>query len=73
MLRENDSLKSANEKLHIEKEKLLKSKDLADNQIGGLIKSLEALQKDVKEREHQVTMSSTNAFSSRICNVMKSQ
>ncbi|XP_065848417.1 uncharacterized protein [Euphorbia lathyris] len=54
MLRENDLLKTVNEKLNIEKEKLLKSKDLADIQISGLSKSLEALQKDVKEREHQI-------------------
>ncbi|WCJ25320.1 HEAT repeat-containing protein [Euphorbia peplus] len=54
MLRENDSLKSAKEKLDIEREKLSKSKDFADNQISALTKSLEALQKEVKEREHQI-------------------
>lgn len=54
MHRENESLIKENEKLNHEKEKLLKNKDLADTQISGLTKSLETLQKDLKERENQV-------------------
>lgn len=57
MLRENESLLKANESLNHEKEKLLKNKDLADNQIAGLSKSVEAVQKDLKDRENQVFLS----------------
>ncbi|RVW77484.1 LisH domain and HEAT repeat-containing protein KIAA1468-like [Vitis vinifera] len=52
MLRENESLLKANEKLNHEKECLLKNKDLADGQIKALTKSSEALQKDLKDREN---------------------
>jgi hypothetical protein len=54
MLRENESLLKTNERLNNEKEKLLIAKDLSDNQISGLTKSLEAMQKDLKDRESQV-------------------
>ncbi|KAF9683958.1 hypothetical protein SADUNF_Sadunf04G0068000 [Salix dunnii] len=54
MLRENESLLKANERLNNEKEKLLIAKDLSDNQISGLTKSLEAMQKDLKDRESQM-------------------
>lgn len=54
MLRENESLLKANEKLNHEKECLLKNKDLADGQIKALTKSSEALQKDLKDRENLV-------------------
>ncbi|KDP32988.1 hypothetical protein JCGZ_13019 [Jatropha curcas] len=43
MLRENESLKKVCDKLNREKEKLLKNKDFVD-------KTLEALQKDLKEK-----------------------
>ncbi|XP_043700989.1 RAB11-binding protein RELCH homolog isoform X2 [Telopea speciosissima] len=51
LIRENESLLKTNEKLNSEKESLLKSKDVADGQIMALTKSLEALQKDLKDRE----------------------
>uniref|UniRef100_A0A5B6Z3N2 LisH domain and HEAT repeat-containing protein KIAA1468 n=1 Tax=Davidia involucrata TaxID=16924 RepID=A0A5B6Z3N2_DAVIN len=51
MLRENESLLKLNERQKNEKESLLKNKDLADGQIMALTKSLEALQKDVKDKE----------------------
>ncbi|KAJ6402494.1 hypothetical protein OIU84_014568 [Salix udensis] len=54
MLRENESLLKANERLNNEKEKLLIAKDLSNNQINGLTKSLEAVQKDIKDRESQI-------------------
>ncbi|KAJ6707467.1 RAB11-BINDING PROTEIN RELCH [Salix viminalis] len=54
MLRENESLLKANERLNNEKEKLLIAKDLSNNQISGLTKSLEAVQKDLKDRESQI-------------------
>ncbi|XP_026386971.1 RAB11-binding protein RELCH homolog [Papaver somniferum] len=54
ILRENDTLLKAKEKLNLEMGSLLKNKDLADGQIMALTKSLEALQKDLKDRELQV-------------------
>lgn len=51
MIRDNESLLKANEKLNHEKECLQKNKDLADGQIAALTKSLESFQKDLKERE----------------------
>lgn len=54
MLRQNESLLESNERLKHDKEKLLKNKDMADNQISGLTKTLEAFQKDLKERENQI-------------------
>lgn len=54
MLRENESLLKTNERLNNEKEKLLIAKDLSDNQISGLTKSLEAMQKDLKDRDSQI-------------------
>ncbi|KAI3976543.1 hypothetical protein MKX01_008401 [Papaver californicum] len=54
ILRENDTLLKAKEKLNLEMDSLLKNKDLADGQIMALTKSLEALQKDLKDRELQV-------------------
>ena len=56
MLRENESLLKANEKLNHEKEFLLKNKDLADGQIMALTKSSEALQKDLKDKENMVIL-----------------
>lgn len=57
MLRENESLQKANEKLNHEKEYLLKNKDLADGQIMALTKSSEALQKDLKDKDNLVNLS----------------
>ncbi|XP_062150654.1 uncharacterized protein LOC133859309 [Alnus glutinosa] len=54
MLRENESLLKENERLNHEKELLLKNRDLADGQISALTKSLEALQKDLKDKENLV-------------------
>ncbi|KAM2061986.1 hypothetical protein ACFX1T_046982 [Malus domestica] len=54
MLRENDSLSKEKESLYLEKLSLLKNKDLAEGQISTLIKSLEALQKDLKDKENLV-------------------
>jgi len=51
---ESDTLLKANERLTQEKESLLKDKDLAYGQIGALTKSLEALQKDLKDKENMV-------------------
>ncbi|KAK2652317.1 hypothetical protein Ddye_012173 [Dipteronia dyeriana] len=51
MLRTNESLQKANERLHHENESVLKNKELSDGQISALTKSLEALQKDLKDRE----------------------
>ncbi|XP_061337410.1 uncharacterized protein LOC133284417 [Gastrolobium bilobum] len=53
-VRENETLLKANQRLNQEKESLLKDKDLADGQIGALTKSLDALQKDLKDKENLV-------------------
>ena len=62
MIRENDSLKNANESLNHEKECLLKNKDLAEGQMNALTKSLEAAQKDLKDKEKLVVLSNIIAF-----------
>ncbi|PSR87835.1 LisH domain and HEAT repeat-containing protein [Actinidia chinensis var. chinensis] len=51
MLRENESLQKENGKLKTDEASLLKSKDLADCQVTALTRSLEALQKDLKDKE----------------------
>ncbi|KAL6960962.1 hypothetical protein U1Q18_038727 [Sarracenia purpurea var. burkii] len=51
MLRENESLLKENDKLKNEKDSLLKNKDLADGQVMALTRSLETLQKDLKDKE----------------------
>ncbi|KAG5527992.1 hypothetical protein RHGRI_028804 [Rhododendron griersonianum] len=51
MLRENESLQKENDKLKHEKTTLLKSKDVADGQVTALTRSLETLQKDLKDKE----------------------
>lgn len=56
MLRENESLVKETEKLNSEKASLLKAKELADGQITILTKSLEAAQKDLKEKEGLVNL-----------------
>ncbi|KAI3935545.1 hypothetical protein MKW92_052777 [Papaver armeniacum] len=50
----SSTAEAAEEKLNLEMDSLLKNKDLADGQIMALTKSLEALQKDLKDRELQV-------------------
>ncbi|GMH04326.1 hypothetical protein Nepgr_006165 [Nepenthes gracilis] len=54
MLRENESLLKANDKLNHEKEFLLKNKELADAHITALTNSIDNLQKDLKDRTIQV-------------------
>ncbi|XP_047152921.1 RAB11-binding protein RELCH homolog isoform X1 [Vigna umbellata] len=54
LLRENETLLNANKSLNQEKENLSKNKDLADAQIVTLTKSLDAMQKDLKDKENQV-------------------
>ncbi|XP_058737574.1 uncharacterized protein LOC131609798 [Vicia villosa] len=54
LLQENKTLLNSNQKLKLEKEALLKNKDLTDAQIGTLTKSLEAMQKDIRDKENQV-------------------
>ncbi|KAJ9562345.1 hypothetical protein OSB04_007505, partial [Centaurea solstitialis] len=54
MLKKNESLVKENDKLKHEKQSLLRSRDLADAQAVALKKSLESLQKDIKEKENLV-------------------
>ncbi|KAK7374867.1 hypothetical protein VNO80_08310 [Phaseolus coccineus] len=54
LLRENETLLNANTRLNQEKENLSKNKDLADAQILTLTKSLDTMQKDLKDKENQV-------------------
>ncbi|OMP04717.1 hypothetical protein COLO4_09374 [Corchorus olitorius] len=51
MMRENESLRKTIESVNHEKECLMKNKDLAEGQINALMKSLEATQKDLKDKE----------------------
>lgn len=62
MLRENESLLKANERLNHEKESLLKTKEISDGQISALTKSLEALHRDLKDKENLVVHSYWTAF-----------
>ncbi|XP_039054483.1 RAB11-binding protein RELCH-like [Hibiscus syriacus] len=54
MIRENESLQKANERLKYEKEILMKNKNLAEGQINALTKSLAATHKDLKDKENQI-------------------
>ncbi|KAL8231137.1 hypothetical protein R6Q57_000915 [Mikania cordata] len=54
MLKKNESLVKENDKLKLEKQSLLRSRDLADAQVVSVKKSLESLQKDIKEKENLV-------------------
>ncbi|RDX84637.1 LisH domain and HEAT repeat-containing protein, partial [Mucuna pruriens] len=54
LIRDNEALLNANKRLNQEKENLLKNKDLADAQIVDLTKSLDAMQRDLKDKENQV-------------------
>lgn len=51
MLREKESLLKENEELHNEKDCLLRNKEVVDGQITALSRSIDSLQKDVKEKE----------------------
>ncbi|XP_042500230.1 RAB11-binding protein RELCH-like isoform X2 [Macadamia integrifolia] len=51
LIQENGSLLKTIENLNSEMESLLKNKEVADGQIMALTKSLDALQKDLKDRE----------------------
>lgn len=57
MVRECELLQKENGKLKNENHNLLKMKDRADSQAVALMKSLEALQKDIKDKEIQVVFS----------------
>ncbi|KAL6007589.1 hypothetical protein ACLOJK_033088 [Asimina triloba] len=54
LIQERDSLLKENERLNHEKDSFLKNKDLADGQIIALTKSLESIQRELKDREKQV-------------------
>ncbi|KAG0464081.1 hypothetical protein HPP92_020150 [Vanilla planifolia] len=51
LIQENESLKKEKVELNKDKESLLKNKELSDGQIARLSKYLEAVQKDLKERD----------------------
>ncbi|KNA11926.1 hypothetical protein SOVF_130650 [Spinacia oleracea] len=51
MLKEKESLFKENEKLSHEKDCLLRNKEVADDQITALTKSIDSLQKEVKEKD----------------------
>lgn len=54
MLKTNELLLKENDELKHEKQSLLRSKDLAEAQVVTLKKSLENLQKDIKEKDNLV-------------------
>ncbi|XP_010549912.1 PREDICTED: lisH domain and HEAT repeat-containing protein KIAA1468 homolog [Tarenaya hassleriana] len=54
MLRTNELLKKENERLNKEKDEFLKIKDVSEGQISSLTKSIESLQKDLRDKEKQV-------------------
>ncbi|KAL2896547.1 RAB11-binding protein RELCH-like protein [Bienertia sinuspersici] len=51
MIREKDSLLKENEKMNREKDCLLKNKEVAEGQLTALSRSIDSLQKDVKEKD----------------------
>lgn len=57
MLRENESLQKENDKLKNNIQSLLKSKEVSDAQVIALTRSLEVLQKEVKDKENKVIFS----------------
>lgn len=57
MLREKESLVKENERLKSDQKSLLKSKEMSDGQAMTLTKSLEVLQKDIKDKENMVILS----------------
>lgn len=72
MIRENESLLKTNERLNHEKESLLKTKEISDGQISALTKSLEALHKDLKDRENLVVHSYYTTFLYTNCHLITS-
>ena len=54
ILRENEALKKDSERLCAEKDFLMKSRELANNQVASLRKYLEAAHVDIKEKEKMV-------------------
>lgn len=62
MIRENELLQKANESLNHENKCLMKNKNLAEGQMNALTKSLEAAQKDLKDKEKLVILSNLIAF-----------
>ena len=54
MNRQNVSLLEGNKELNHEKESFLRNKDFAESQIGALTKSLETMQKEIKDKESLV-------------------
>ncbi|XLR38864.1 hypothetical protein S83_023524, partial [Arachis hypogaea] len=52
LLRENEMLLKQNKGVNQENESLLKNKDQTKAQIGAITKSLEAMQKDHKDKEN---------------------
>lgn len=62
LLRENETLLKENKRLNQENETMLKNKDLTYAQIGTLSKSLEAMQKDIRDKENMVVPSQGKSF-----------
>ena len=56
ILRENEALMKDSERLCAEKDFLTKSRELANNQVASLRKSLEAAHLDIKEKEKMVIL-----------------
>ncbi|XP_039039238.1 RAB11-binding protein RELCH-like [Hibiscus syriacus] len=54
LIRENESLQKANDRLKYEKELLMKNKNLAEGQINALTKSLATTHKDLKDKKNQI-------------------
>ncbi|KAK6125431.1 hypothetical protein DH2020_040825 [Rehmannia glutinosa] len=54
MLRENESLLKENDRLKSDRQSLLRSKEMSDAQAMALTRSLEALQKDIKDKENLI-------------------
>lgn len=54
ILRENEALTKDSERLYAEKDSLMKSSELANNQVAALRKSLDAAHMDIKEKEKMV-------------------
>lgn len=66
MLRESEILKSENKRLNNEMETLLRNKESANGQIVSLTKSLESLQRDLKDKENMVLPFKTQFFFLRL-------
>lgn len=64
MLRENELLLKENDRLKSDAESFLKSKEMSDDQVMTLTKSLERLQKDIKDKEKLASISTELLLSS---------